>query len=386
MRRRLRKAESLDGRQGVAGSSPAEGDWIKPRRRGAFLSSGLIAIVRRGGSHERSTNQLSPSAADCFLRAKPLGAGELDDRAPYVLSVMPLLEARRRASHVERRTTRLSRWRASRASPPGGTRSTRSPNGGGMSASCATDRFSLTTDASGPPKRSASSASGSRSSASRRAPRSVTVSSNSLRRPATTSAGSQPKSSLSTRYRSPSSSAPSGKRQLVQQAAWVYRARDGTSLERGRSRLPGGHRPSGGAVQHRARCPDPLSGRLRREAQAAPVHERSGHLEDPWALMAFADAGDANLRAEMRHVVLHLLRPNEFERIFSRGHKRQVATRSPLRSSKQESSFAEARSASARDPPARLSSADLRTATRRLLCQSVRRAVAVADLTTTTIP
>ena len=56
-----------------------------------------------------------------------------------------------------------------------------------------------------------------------------------------------------------------------------------------------------------------------------PVHERPGVLEDPWALMAFADAGDPKLRGEMRHVVLHLLRPHEFERIFSGGQKRQVA-------------------------------------------------------------
>jgi hypothetical protein len=56
-----------------------------------------------------------------------------------------------------------------------------------------------------------------------------------------------------------------------------------------------------------------------------PSMERARVLEDPWQLMAFADGGDPTLRAEMRHVVLHLLRPREFERIFSGGHKDKVA-------------------------------------------------------------
>ena len=43
--------------------------------------------------------------------------------------------------------------------------------------------------------------------------------------------------------------------------------------------------------------------------------------------MRFADDGDPTLRVEMRHIVLHLLRPDEFERIFSGGHKQQVVRR-----------------------------------------------------------
>ena len=46
---------------------------------------------------------------------------------------------------------------------------------------------------------------------------------------------------------------------------------------------------------------------------------------DSSRLLAFADKGDPALRVEMRHIVLHLLRPDDFERIFSSGHKRQVA-------------------------------------------------------------
>jgi len=52
--------------------------------------------------------------------------------------------------------------------------------------------------------------------------------------------------------------------------------------------------------------------------------ERRAILDDPWRLEEFADASDPRIRGEMRHVVLHLLRPDDFERIFSSEHKRLV--------------------------------------------------------------
>ena len=45
---------------------------------------------------------------------------------------------------------------------------------------------------------------------------------------------------------------------------------------------------------------------------------------DPWALRDFADDTDWPIR-EMRHILLHLLRPDEFERISSGTHKREIA-------------------------------------------------------------
>lgn len=50
------------------------------------------------------------------------------------------------------------------------------------------------------------------------------------------------------------------------------------------------------------------------------------NLDDPWALRDFADdaSEDVDVR-EMRHILLHLLRPDEFERISSGAHKQQIA-------------------------------------------------------------
>ena len=48
-------------------------------------------------------------------------------------------------------------------------------------------------------------------------------------------------------------------------------------------------------------------------------------LADPWALRDFMDESEESLR-EMRHILLHLLRPDEFERIASGPHKHQIAT------------------------------------------------------------
>jgi 5-methylcytosine-specific restriction protein B len=48
-------------------------------------------------------------------------------------------------------------------------------------------------------------------------------------------------------------------------------------------------------------------------------------LEDPWALRDFADdAGKDIAVREMRHILLHLLRPGEFEPMSSRTHKQNI--------------------------------------------------------------
>ena len=56
-----------------------------------------------------------------------------------------------------------------------------------------------------------------------------------------------------------------------------------------------------------------------------PVPDRAELLADPWALRDFADATTYSVR-EMRHILLHLLRPEEFERISSGTHKREIST------------------------------------------------------------
>lgn len=61
--------------------------------------------------------------------------------------------------------------------------------------------------------------------------------------------------------------------------------------------------------------------RLKRE----PPERRTELLNSPWALRDFADSTSLPLR-EMRHIVLHLLCPDEFERISSGTHKREIAT------------------------------------------------------------
>lgn len=53
--------------------------------------------------------------------------------------------------------------------------------------------------------------------------------------------------------------------------------------------------------------------------------EREALLDDPWRLRDFADdASDEIQVREMRHVVLHLLRPDEFERMSSQTHKQNI--------------------------------------------------------------
>ena len=53
--------------------------------------------------------------------------------------------------------------------------------------------------------------------------------------------------------------------------------------------------------------------------------ERRRLLADPWELRDFADAASDGISVrEMRHILLHLLRPDEFERISSRTHKQNI--------------------------------------------------------------
>ena len=62
-----------------------------------------------------------------------------------------------------------------------------------------------------------------------------------------------------------------------------------------------------------------------RRWKALSAQEQSRLLDDPWALRDFADEpGDDMPAREMRHILLHLLRPDEFERIASRTHKAQI--------------------------------------------------------------
>jgi 5-methylcytosine-specific restriction enzyme B len=59
--------------------------------------------------------------------------------------------------------------------------------------------------------------------------------------------------------------------------------------------------------------------------KALGTEEQKVNLEDPWVLRDFADdAGEDVSVREMRHILLHLLRPDEFERISSGAHKQQI--------------------------------------------------------------
>ena len=59
--------------------------------------------------------------------------------------------------------------------------------------------------------------------------------------------------------------------------------------------------------------------------KALPAEEQRAKLDDPWALRDFADDASEDVAVrEMRHILLHLLRPDEFERISSGTHKRQI--------------------------------------------------------------
>jgi 5-methylcytosine-specific restriction protein B len=54
--------------------------------------------------------------------------------------------------------------------------------------------------------------------------------------------------------------------------------------------------------------------------------ERTQILADPWELRDFADAADDHSATGMRHIVLHLLQPQYFERISSGEHKQSIAS------------------------------------------------------------
>lgn len=59
--------------------------------------------------------------------------------------------------------------------------------------------------------------------------------------------------------------------------------------------------------------------------KALPAEDQQAKLDDPWALRDFADEANEGVAVrEMRHILLHLLRPDEFERISSGTHKRQI--------------------------------------------------------------
>jgi 5-methylcytosine-specific restriction protein B len=59
--------------------------------------------------------------------------------------------------------------------------------------------------------------------------------------------------------------------------------------------------------------------------KALGPEEQQPKLKEPWALREFADdAGEDVKVREMRHILLHLLRPEEFERISSGTHKQQI--------------------------------------------------------------
>ena len=61
-----------------------------------------------------------------------------------------------------------------------------------------------------------------------------------------------------------------------------------------------------------------------RRFKQLPEDDRKALLDDPWNLRDFADDTEWPVR-EMRHIVLHLLRPEEYERISSGTHKREIA-------------------------------------------------------------
>jgi 5-methylcytosine-specific restriction protein B len=64
-----------------------------------------------------------------------------------------------------------------------------------------------------------------------------------------------------------------------------------------------------------------------RRLKEQPVDKRREILDDPWQLRDFIDAGtDDETTPGMRHVLLHLLQPDYFERIASGPHKQSIAS------------------------------------------------------------
>lgn len=62
-----------------------------------------------------------------------------------------------------------------------------------------------------------------------------------------------------------------------------------------------------------------------RRLKAEPADDREAILDDPWRLRDFADAGSDDGVTGMRHIVVHLLRPESYERIASGEHKQNIA-------------------------------------------------------------
>jgi 5-methylcytosine-specific restriction enzyme B len=60
--------------------------------------------------------------------------------------------------------------------------------------------------------------------------------------------------------------------------------------------------------------------------KSTPAEERRGILDEPWRLRDFADDGAEDGAAGMRHIVLHLLQPEFFERISSGEHKQSITS------------------------------------------------------------
>lgn len=64
-----------------------------------------------------------------------------------------------------------------------------------------------------------------------------------------------------------------------------------------------------------------------RRLKEEPAERRHEILDDPWRLRDFMDAGtDEETTPGMRHVLLHLLQPDYFERIASGPHKQSIAS------------------------------------------------------------
>lgn len=58
--------------------------------------------------------------------------------------------------------------------------------------------------------------------------------------------------------------------------------------------------------------------------KALDVQQRQSTVADSWRLLEFVNQADARLHVEMRNVLLHLLRPDDFERVFSNDQKVRI--------------------------------------------------------------
>lgn len=64
--------------------------------------------------------------------------------------------------------------------------------------------------------------------------------------------------------------------------------------------------------------------RLMKRWKALTNEERTRHLADPWEFAGFVDATEGADRRQLRHMLLHLLFPDAFERISSGDNKRRI--------------------------------------------------------------